>query len=148
VIDVATQQALQAAVRRESRSLLQYVSEVYPWATAEDEDKLAWLQKLAEEDRQGTAGLSQYLYKQRCPPAYLGGFPHSFTGLGFISLAHVLPLLVEDQRRHLADLERDLAAVRGEGPREQVQKLLEMKRRHLAALEELVKRTEKAPLVT
>jgi hypothetical protein len=144
VIDVATQQVLQAAVRRESRSLLQYVSEVYPWAAPEDEDKLPRLQKLMEEDRQGTAALSQYLYKQHCPPAYLGGFPHSFTGLGFISLAHVLPLLVEDQRRHIADLERDLAAVKGEGPRHQVQKLLDMKRRHLAALEELAKRTEKA----
>jgi hypothetical protein len=148
VIDTTTQQTLQAIVRRESRSLLQYVSEVYPWVAPEDEDRLSRLRKLTEEDRQATAALSQYLYRRHCPPAYLGGFPHSFTGLGFISLAHVLPLLAEDQRKHIADLERDLSAIQGQEPREQVQKLLEMKRRHLATLEELVKRTEKAPLVT
>jgi rubrerythrin len=148
VIDTTTQQTLQAIVRRESRSLLQYVSETYPWVAPEDEDKLARLQKLMEEDRHGTTALSQYLYRRHCPPAFLGWFPHSFTGLGFISLTHVLPLLAEDQRRHIADLERDLSAVQGQEPREQVQKLLEMKRRHLSVLEELAKRSEKAALVS
>ncbi|HXG12512.1 MAG TPA: hypothetical protein VNK04_22340 [Gemmataceae bacterium] len=135
MIDSRTAALLQDIVRRESRSLLQYVSEAFPWVTPEERAALAELQKMINEERRAAQALGQYLVRQRVPPPYLGPYPMEYTTINYVSLDHLLPVLVENQRQAIARLERDLAAVTDAGAREQVEKILAMKQRHLTTLE-------------
>ena len=52
---------LENLVRRESRSLLQYASDSFPWITAEEQEPLAQLQTMVSEEAQAAAGVAQFL---------------------------------------------------------------------------------------
>jgi hypothetical protein len=134
VTDARTAALLQDIVRRESRSLLQYISESFPWTTTEERDALARIEKMVEEERRGATTLGRYLVRQRHTAPYLGPYPTDFTNINFVALEHWLPLLVGYERRAIADLERDLAGLSDAEARPLVQDILETKRRHLAAL--------------
>jgi hypothetical protein len=134
VIDPRTAAVLQDVVRRESRSLLQYVSEAFPWATSEERAALTQLQKLIDEERQSAAALGRFLVRRRADPPYLGPYPTEYTTINYVSLDHLLPLLLENERRSVTLLERDLAALTHSEARAQVEQVLAMKRRHLETL--------------
>ncbi|HEV3262154.1 MAG TPA: hypothetical protein VG013_35205 [Gemmataceae bacterium] len=137
MIDARTYAVLQDIVRRESRSLLQYVGEAFPWTTPEARGSLTQVQKLVAEERQATDDISRFLFRQHLTPPYLGSYPSDFTTINFVSLEHLLPLLTDAERRAVADLERDVSAVGDPAARGLVQKLLDMKRQHLKALDAL-----------
>jgi hypothetical protein len=137
MLDAATRARLQELLRRESRSFLQYISDSFPWTTSEEKDALTQLQLLAEEERQATAGLAKFLARQRLALPYLGSYPVAFTTLNFVSLDHLLPMLIDAERRAIAELEDDLSQFTDHDCRLQVQKLLDMKQQHLKALEAL-----------
>jgi hypothetical protein len=137
VIEERIQPLLQNLIRREGRSFLQYVGEAFPWATREERGGLATLAQLIREEREAIAALSRFLVKHRVTPPYLGAYPTRFTTINFVALDHLLPLLVEHQQRSIADLERDLAQITEPHVKEEVQKILEMKRRHLETLKTL-----------
>src|SRR5262249_45715257 len=122
---------------RESLSLLQYAGQAFPWAGADQHEALAQLRQVVEEDRCGTTELGRHLARKRIMPAYIGSFPTEFTSIGFASLRFLAPKLVAAQRQEIASLERDLAASGDPEAREQLQKLLDLKRRHLPILEAL-----------
>jgi hypothetical protein len=126
---------LETVIRREGRSLLQYVSEAFPWTKAADEPALAQLRQLAQEERDGVAALSRFLTRRRHTAPYLGPYPMSFTTINFVSLDYLRPRLAEDGRKALAALERDRAALADAEAKAEVDKLIELKRRHLMALE-------------
>ena len=94
-------------------------------------------QSLIAEERHAIAALGKFLVRQRVPLPYLEPYPVAFTTLNFISLDHLLPLLVVGERRSIAELEQDLASFPDPACRQQVQKLLEMKQQHLKTLETL-----------
>jgi hypothetical protein len=135
MIDSRAQAVLQGVLRRESLSLLQYVSEAFPWAGPEDREALAKFRQLTEEDREGIGELRRFLARKKIMPSFIGSFPQSFTSLGFVALQTLLPRLVEAQRRDIADLERDLAQLNDPEAQALVQKVLDRKRRHLTELE-------------
>jgi hypothetical protein len=137
VNDLALEPLLQIIIRREGRSLLQYAGDAFPWTTPAHQPALAELRRMIQEDNEAIDALARYLRKRRMTPPYLGAYPMSFTGYGFVGLDHLLPLLVVYQRRSIADLERDLARLDDAGARAEVQKLLDLKQRHLKQLEEL-----------
>lgn len=137
MIDPHAAGLLQAVLRRESRSLLQYVGEAFPWPAPEERPALDDLKKIIDEERTATAALGQFLYRQRVPPAYLGSYPQEYTTINYVALDHLLPLVVENQRRAVARLERDLAATTDPAARTQVEKILLLKARHLGALQVL-----------
>jgi hypothetical protein len=137
MIDAHSATVLQRVLRRESRSFLQYVGEAFPWTTADEREALDQLRRLIESEGRMLAALGQFLVRQRYGLPYLGTFPDSFTSMNFISLDHLLPLLVEHQRQGIEDLDRDLRELEYPGAREQAECLLELKRRHLADLEKL-----------
>jgi len=124
-------------VRRESRSLLQYVHEAFPWTTSEEQDALGIVQELVREELASAALLARYLAKHKAPVPYLGPFPMSFTTINFISLQHLLPMLVDWEKRAAAELEQDLAALPDPEARRLVNDLLAQKRRHLEKLHKL-----------
>ncbi len=137
MIDAATQSLLRDIVRREGRSLLQYVRDAFPWISAREPEALPQLHKLTDEELEAAAALNQFLIRHRVTPPYLGAYPMAFTNINYVSLDHLLPQLVDYERRAIADLERDLGKLSQEAARAQVQQLLEMKQRHLKTLESL-----------
>ncbi len=137
MIDAGTQALLPDILRREGRSLLQYVSEAFPWITSEEQEALSQLQKMVAEERDRAAALSQFLARRHVEPPYLGVYPVAFTNINYVSLDHLWPLLIDYERRAIADLERDLAAVSDAEAKEQIQAILESKRQHLQALQAL-----------
>jgi len=92
---------------------------------------------LVREEREGAAALSRYLVKHRLTPPYLGAYPSYFTSYNYLALDRLLPMLVEHQKRGLVQMEADLKALQDGATHKQVEDLVEMKRRHLKALEAL-----------
>lgn len=135
MIDAPTQSLVCDVIRRESRSLLQYVADAYPWTTPEARETLAGLMRLIDEERQAVIELSRLLARYRIPPPMLGNYPVWFTNVNFLSLDHLLPKLVERQKLMIGDLERDLTCVVDDEVRAALEKMLAMKQRHLEALE-------------
>jgi hypothetical protein len=138
-MDDRTAGLVQEEIRRGSRSLLQYLADAVPWTAAEDQDTWARLRRLIEEDREALAALARLLRRHRLAPPYLGPYPEPFTTLNDLSLDRLLPLLVEHQGRDVAVLETELARVQDAEARLHLERLLEVKRRHLAELGELSK---------
>src|SRR5262245_28804211 len=139
-MDSLTQPLLEEIIRRESRSLLQYVSEAFPWTTPEERETLVQVEKVIAEERQGAAALARLLQRHHLPPPFIGPYPMEFANINYVTLDHLLPLLVVQQRRAIGDLERDLTCLLDEEARTEVKKVLEMKRRHLAVLEKMAAR--------
>src|SRR5271165_6937469 len=105
-MDPRTQALLQQAFRRESLSMLRYVGEAYPWVGVGDGAALKRLRDVEAEDRAATTGLGRFLFRRHISPSFTGSFPSGFMTINFLSLDHLLPRLVADQRRAVADLER------------------------------------------
>jgi len=137
VIDARTRAVLEDIVRRESRSLLQYVSDAFPWTMPEARDGLVQLQKLVAEERRAADDVSRFLVRHHLMPPYLGSYPSDFTTINFVSLTHLLPLLADTERRAIADLERDQSNLGDPEARGLVQKMVDMKQQHLKALDAL-----------
>lgn len=137
MIDAQTYALLQGLMRREGRSLLQYVSEAFPWTTAEKGEAAAQLRAMAEEENAGMAALARLLTRNHRTPPYLGSYPMDFTTLNFVSLEHLLPQLAASQRRGIAAIERDLNDLIDPEVRDVVGGLLAKKHQHLQTLEKL-----------
>jgi hypothetical protein len=129
---------VQDIIRREGRSLLQYVSEAFPWATTEERAALAELTKIIEEERKGAANLAKLLTRHHASLPYVGTYPMVFTNINFASLDYLVPLLIEHQKRAISHLERDLALLHDKEARAEIQKILAIKERHLSQLEKLI----------
>jgi hypothetical protein len=136
VIDRPTYLRLQDIIRREGRSFLQYTGESFPWTVPDEHEAVAKLQELIREEKDAVAALARYLAKNRLAPPYLGAFPSYFTSYNFLALHRLLPMLIDHQKHGVLELQRDVAALHGE-TRLQVERLLEMKKRHLKELEAL-----------
>lgn len=139
-MDSQSQRVLQSILQRESRSLLLYVGEAYPWAAGQHADAGEALRQLIQEEKEALAALGHLMSRRRVPLPALGVFPGRFTTINFVALDYLLPHLLAAQQLAIADLEHDLAALVGSEARTQVQQLLESKRRHALALECLAKR--------
>ena len=146
MIDSHTQIVLQDILRRESRSVLRYVSEAFPWINSTEEKSLAALQRLIAAERDAVVRLGQFLVRHRVTLPFLPSYPASFTTINFLALDYVLPLLVEHERHSIADLERDLTALKDQFARAEVEKLLAVKQRHLPELEALIPSQTQASL--
>lgn len=137
MIDAPTQAALVDIVRREGRSLLQYVRDAFPWTQPEEQAAVQQLQQLIADEQRALAGLIRFMQRRHLTPPPLGSYSMDFTNINFISLDNLLPRLVEQQRQATQALERDLARLSEPEAREQVQTILGMKQRHLHILEKM-----------
>ena len=137
-MDGATAKLLGDLVRKEGRSLLQYVSESFPWTTAKNHHALPILFAMVKEEQEGTAAIVNLLLKNRLRPPYLGAYPMSFTTINYMSLDFLVPYLVDFEKRRIAELTRDLAVVSEGDAHDLLKTLLEMKGRHLLVLTNLV----------
>jgi len=129
-------------LRRESRSLLQYMDEAFPWMPEQEQPTWAKLAKLIAEERQALAALAAFLSRRHVPLPYIGSFPEPFTAHNFSSLDYLLPRLVEEQHKSVTALERDLARLSDPDTAAAVRQLLEVKQKHVPALEGLAHRPQ------
>jgi rubrerythrin len=128
---------LEALVRREARSLLQYVRDSFPWITSEEQQALAELQTMIEEEQQALGGIARFLARRYHFFPSPAPYPMAFTSINYTALEHVLPLVVDATRQSLDQCEPDRDALADPEARILVQKLIDSKRQHLKRLETL-----------
>jgi hypothetical protein len=137
VIEAQVLAILQEIVRRESRSLLQYIHDSYPWTPSGERTALDHIRALAKEQRESAAALAQWLARNRHFMPYLGSYPSGFTTINFVALDYIIPKLVADERQGLAHIDADLGVITDPGARPLVEALAAKKRAHIKILEEL-----------
>jgi rubrerythrin len=147
VIDAQSLPVLQDIVRRESRSLLQYIHDSFPWTSAGEESALAQVRQCAEEERESAAGLVRWLARRRQIVPNLGSYPAGFTTINYASLDFILPKLAAEERKGLAKLTEDLALIADSDAHALVSALIEKKRQHLKTLEELIAAHPEPPMI-
>src|SRR5262249_55418805 len=128
----------------ESRSLLQYLRDAFPYASGDEQAVLSQLGQMADEEREAIAALLRYLETYRHTVPYLGSFPASFTTMNFVAVDFLLPRLLMETRQAATRLEYDLTGVTDPEPHRLVEAILARKREHLKILESLVA-AHKAP---
>ena len=126
MIDEATGERLRALVRRESRSLLQYLREVPPWSGAADKHTVERLRSLAQAEQAATDALGKYLQKRRAGLSHLGPYPAVFTDVNDAALSHLLPKVVREQKEAATALEADAAMVSDADARTLVDRLVHL----------------------
>lgn len=137
MIDPRSQTLLQEIARRESRSLLRYVGDAFPWTTVQAQESLADFQKIVHEDAESLNSLIRFLGRCRIALPPLGAYPGWFTTINFVSLKHLQPQMVEAERKSITRLEQDLQEIPDESARQHLQTLVEQKRQRLQQLEAL-----------
>jgi hypothetical protein len=136
VIDAQSQSVLLDVLRRESRSLLAYVGEAFPWTADESSPALVTLGRLTRQESDAVTAVGRFLLRNRVTPPPLEPFPVQFTSWNFIDLKYLLPRLIDAERQSIARLEADLPRL-DEPSRAVAADLLAVKRRSLTALERL-----------
>ena len=137
MIDPHSQTLLQDILRRESRSVLMYVAEAYPWTNSTRTKTWTALQQLIAAEREAVSSLGRFLVRERIPLPFLPSYPTHFTTINFLALDFLLPRLIEHERQSITELESDLAALKDPIARAEEEKLLALKRKHLPELEQL-----------
>jgi hypothetical protein len=137
VLDKRNGIVLESVIRREGRSILQYVVDAFPWITSQEQPSLRQLQTMAAEERQSLCEIADFLTGHRHSNPQLGPYPMSFTTINYTSLEHLLPILTAKGRVGLASLEQDLAQVEDTQARDLLDRYLTLKRGHLTALEKM-----------
>ncbi len=137
MIDSQNDQILQGIVRRESRSLLSYIGDAFPWTTASRSPTLATLNDAVKAEAAAVNALGRFLGRRNLMPPLLGSYPAGFTALNFVALDYLLPRLMDEERRTIAALALDLANITDEAARVPVEALLRVKKKNLAIMEGL-----------
>jgi hypothetical protein len=133
-MDAALAARLQDLVKSEGRSLLQYVSESFPWTAAHDEQARTAVLGFARAEAEALARLVRHLQKIHVGVPHLGPYPMSFTTVNFVSLGYLLPRLAQEQKTHIAQVERLCNALPDGETKNLVGELLILKKQHLSQL--------------
>jgi hypothetical protein len=120
-----------------SSSLLQYVSESFPWSADPAHAAFDSVAAMAREERDEVVSFTRYLQKKhlRLPP--MGAYPSHFTTNNFVSLDYLLPKLMAEHEREISEIDSMLPHSRDDDIRKLALAYRDMKRRHLQALQEL-----------
>ena len=137
MLDAQTQALLQDIVRRQSRSLLQYVSEAFPWTTPEEQGALEVIRGLIVEEQALAASVAKFLQRAQVGVPYTGSYPKAFTTINYVSLDYLLPLLIKQERASLEVLEREAEQIGNAEARALVDQIVAVQRRHVTTLEGL-----------
>jgi hypothetical protein len=136
MLDDLSQTSLQMLYRRESRTFLRYVRESSPWVAAADGSLLRKIEELAGIEADELAEFARFLDSNHVALPYLGTYPIRFAAYNFTNVRKLIPLVIDDHRRHLVALETERNAL-AELARPSVDRLIEMRRNHLQQLEQL-----------
>jgi hypothetical protein len=115
-------------------SLLQYVGQSFPWSGDKSLLMRTQILTMAGEERDSAAQLVRILQKKHVPLRVKGGFPSHYTSGNFVSIDYLLPKLIAEHVKEVAEIERELPKVADEEARILAQAYLDMKRGHLQTL--------------
>jgi hypothetical protein len=117
-------------------SLLQYVGQSFPWSAEKSQGLRAQILTMAREERESAAQLMRVLQKKHVPMRVKGGFPSHYTSGNFVAIDYLLPKLIAEHEKEVAEIERELPKVADEEAHTLAQTYLDMKRGHLRTLKE------------
>ena len=137
MLDATTEQVLQDVLRAETRSVLHYVEDAFPWTAAGGEEAVGKLRALIREEMDATADLGRYLFRHHVPPLPSGMYPASFTTLNFVSLQHLLPRLIDYEAKSADRLREVLPTVPDPEAKHLLGSLVALKERHSDELRQL-----------
>jgi hypothetical protein len=137
VIDAASQAVLQEVLRRERLSFLAYIGDAFPWATAADMPGLDILKRLIRQETDAVTSLGRFLVRHKVPQPFVGSYPAAFTSCNFIALSYLVPRLLGLQKQSVAELQADVAKVQDQAAKQELERLLGVKKMTLAGLETL-----------
>jgi hypothetical protein len=137
VNDQSTYALLETILRRENRSLLQYIRDAFPWTPLSEQEVLKHVHCMADEQKMTVGALAQFLTRKRHTVSHLASYPSSFTTINYASLDYVMRCLLVEERKALAQLEGDRAAISDEEAGAIVDCILARKRQDLKQLEEM-----------
>jgi hypothetical protein len=92
---------------------------------------------LAHEERDEVARLTRLMQKMRERPPKTGSYPSHFTTMNFVTLDYLVPKLIAENEREIAQIAAALSQLDDEDAQKIVQAYLDMKRRHLEVLQDL-----------
>lgn len=120
-----------------SSSLLQYVSESFPWSADPTHAAVRQVLSIAQEERDEVTRFTRIMQKKHQPIPKLGAYPSHFTTINFCSIDYLLPKLIAEHEKEIADIEARLHRADDEDIRKLAVGYLDMKRRHLQTLKDL-----------
>jgi hypothetical protein len=136
-MDAVSLASLERLVAIAGPSLLQYVSDSSPWTTDRTQAACVQILELAAQERHSVTHILRYLQKHHVRPRVLGSYPAHFTMMNYITIDCLLPRLIADEEKNLADIDRLLAATTDEEARSLIEAHRDLKRRQLQTLREL-----------
>ena len=120
-----------------SSSLLQYVSESFPWSADPTHIALARVVTIAHSERDAVTRLTRLLQKKHLSLPPFGSYPSHFTTMNFVSLDYLLPKLIAEHEKETSEIEARLHLSDDEEIRKLAQGYLDLKRGHLQTLKDL-----------
>jgi hypothetical protein len=136
-MDAGSLALLHRLVSMGARSLLQYVCQAVPWSADASDHALARVQAIAAEERNATARLTRHLQKKHLRLAPIESYPSHFTTLNFCTLDYLLPKVIAEHEKEVAEIEGRLHGAQDEEVRTLAEAYLERKRRDLQTLKEI-----------
>jgi hypothetical protein len=127
---------IQRLIAMGRHSLLQYVADSCPWTNDQTRVEFAHVLTLADEERGAIGRLIRFLQKKHVRPLLLGSYPAHFTLMNFVTVDFLVPKLIEENEKQVADIEKCHAAAHHEEVRTAIEQYLDVKRRHLQTLKD------------
>ncbi len=129
---------LQNQIQRTGRSLLQYTTESFPYASSSrDAEILKQIFAMAEEETRHGAALAKFLRANRYAAPHFGAYPMHFTTMNYLAIDRLLTLIAEHQAEDIRHLEAGIKEVKEVEAKDKLRDLLAAKEKHLKAIEEL-----------
>ncbi len=136
-MDVGSLKLLEQLVALGSGSLLQYVSEAFPYSADPRQAAFHRVLALAHEERDAVARLSRSLQKMHVRLPKTGSYPSHFTTMNFVTLDYLVPKLVAENEKEIAQVAAALTLLEDAQARDFAQTYHDMKCRHLEVLKNL-----------
>jgi ferritin-like protein len=144
MIKVGTHHVLNRLLTVLHRSLPMYLTYASPWTQRGDEQALATLRHIVEDQKQLANRVAQYIL-QNHGPIEIGEYPIEFLDTHDLSLDFLLTKLVEYQKKDIAALERCVAQLQSDRQAAALaEEALGAARGHLESLQDLADRLAKS----
>jgi hypothetical protein len=141
MIEAVSSSQINDLLIRIGRSLLQYVSESWPWAASGSEETRRTLLRLAAQQRENVAELA-WLLDARGEIVDFGSYPTEYTSLHYVSVDYLLDRLVANQSEIASACEKISRAAEGDADAaELLRDITAAERQFLDELRRLAQRT-------
>jgi hypothetical protein len=126
-------------MRREMRTFMQYLGDSLPWPSLQGSEVQARLSRIIDSERDAISELGRLLGRLRVQVPYVASYPTHFTTANFVSLHHLLPVLLDEERNLISALDRDIRSLHHAEAIAVLRSLVDTKRHSVSELEQMSK---------